>query len=572
MEKKYSKDLLDLKFEVEVMNGIKPERTFFAITEDDLKNVFHIDPKDSLEEARKKILEVVSKDDFLYKFFNKDPMIWEIKDIDTGYWMVPVKEEKILAPIDIMGLGYTRDQIKKMRLPVKSTEVKQSYQQKFTIRFTKRKPVNAMTDDYFFELYEKALKDFLTDGNVYTAILQSQLSVEPPKKSRQKYNSNKMVLIPDIELHLGKLASKFDSKDAYDYKKALYRYIKMILESEQVVKLYKAREVTMTIGNDFFNTDTEQNTTTAGTEQHNDTRFQQMISSGIAAHIWAIERMKQNCEVLHLVFQPGNHDFLTDYMLYNQLYYRYKDDPKVDIKFEVKDLRFANGIRYGNNYIIVCHGKGPDGKALNDKKLSELPYVMFRDEIKPGDHVVVHSAHFHNASERYTAENGTMIVKNGSPCGSSAWDAQNLYESDKTAQAYVYDYNKGLESIVNLTLTTEDLEKGISVPPITDCTDYVKTIDKSISSKADDIVLDEIRKLIVTNEKEIKQIDKKYEKIFKKLESILDNPEIPLEKKKEILITIGYEDEIKPYVEKRNMLQDSLIKREEAMKLARRAN
>ncbi len=572
MEKKYSKDLLDLKFEVEVMNGIKPERTFFAITEDDLKNVFHIDPKDSLEEARKKILEVVSKDDFLYKFFNKDPMIWEIKDIDTGYWMVPVKEEKILAPIDILGLGYTKDQIKKMRLPVKSTEVKQSYQQKFTIRFTKRKPVNAMTDDYFFELYEKALKDFLTDGNVYTAILQSQLSVEPPKKSRQKYNSNKMVLIPDIELHLGKLASKFDSKDAYDYKKALYRYIKMILESEQVVKLYKAREVTMTIGNDFFNTDTEQNTTTAGTEQHNDTRFQQMISSGIAAHIWAIERMKQNCEVLHLVFQPGNHDFLTDYMLYNQLYYRYKDDPKVDIKFEVKDLRFANGIRYGNNYIIVCHGKGPDGKALNDKKLSELPYVMFRDEIKPGDHVVVHSAHFHNASERYTAENGTMIVKNGSPCGSSAWDAQNLYESDKTAQAYVYDYNKGLESIVNLTLTTEDLEKGISVPPITDCTDYVKTIDKSISSKADDIVLDEIRKLIVTNEKEIKQIDKKYEKIFKKLESILDNPEIPLEKKKEILITIGYEDEIKPYVEKRNMLQDSLIKREEAMKLARRAN
>ena len=51
----------------------------------------------------------------------------------------------------------------------------------------------------------------------------------------------------------------------------------------------------MTIGNDFFNTDTEQNTTTAGTEQHNDTRFQQMIANGIAAHVWAVERMKQNC-------------------------------------------------------------------------------------------------------------------------------------------------------------------------------------------------------------------------------------------------------------------------------------
>ena len=50
----------------------------------------------------------------------------------------------------------------------------------------------------------------------------------------------------------------------------------------------------MTIGNDFFNTDTEKNTTTAGTEQHNDTRFQQMIISGVRAHIEAIERMKRN--------------------------------------------------------------------------------------------------------------------------------------------------------------------------------------------------------------------------------------------------------------------------------------
>ena len=572
MENEYSKGLLDFKFEVEVLDGIKPERSFFAITEDDLKNVFHVEPTDSVEEARKKIIEVASKDEFLYKFFHKDPMIWEIKGIDTGYWMVPVKEEKILQPLDLLKMGYSTEQIKKMKLPVKSSEVKQTYQQKFTIRFTKRKPVNAITDDYFFELYEKAFNDFLADNNVYTAILQSQLSVEPPKKKKQKYNSEKMVLIPDIELHLGKLASKFDSKDAYDYKKALYRYIKMILEAEQVVKMYKPREVTMTIGNDFFNTDTEQNTTTAGTEQHNDTRFQQMISSGIAAHIWAIERMKQNCEVVYLMFQPGNHDFLTDYMLYMQLYYRYKDDPKVEISSDVKDLRYANARIYGKNLIVVCHGKGPDGKALNDKKLSELPGMMFRDQIKQVDHVVVHGAHYHNASERFFADNGTMVVRNGSPCGSSAWDAQNLYESDKTGQAYVYDYNKGLESIVNLTLSKDELEKGIHVPTITDETDYARTIDRSISNKADDIVLEEIKKLIAANEKEIKQIDRKYEKIFKKLEAILDNPELPIEKKREILITVGYDDELKPYVEKRRMLQDSLIKREEEMKLTRRAN
>lgn len=571
MEKKYSKELLDMKFEVEVMEGTKPERTFFAITEDDLRNVFHVQPTDSLEEARKKINEVASKDEFLYKYFHKDPMVWEIKGIDAGYWTVPVKEEKILPPSELMKMGYTPDQMKKMRFPIKTTEVKQNYEQKFTVRFTKRKPVNAITDEYFFSLYESAFEDFLKENSTLTAILQDQLAVQPPKKSKQKYNPEKMVFIPDIELHLGKLASKFDSKDAYDYKKALYRYIKMILEAEQVVKLYKAREVVMTIGNDFFNTDTEQNTTTAGTEQHNDTRFQQMISSGVAAHIWAIERMKNNCEVLHLMFEPGNHDFLTDYMLYMQLYYRYKDDPKVKISCNVKDLRFANAMLWGKNLLVACHGKGPDGKPLSDKKLAEIPNMMFKDEAKLAEHVYLHAAHLHSAYERYVAENGTTILRNGSPCGSSAWDAQNLYESDKTAQAYVYDYNKGLEAIVNLTLSPEDLEKGIHVPTISDDTDYARTIDKSILTKADDIVLDELRRLVSANEKEIKQIDRKYDKIFKKLESILDNPEIPYEKKREILVTIGYEDEIKPYIERRRELQDSLTKREEQMRLARRA-
>ena len=165
-----------------------------------------------------------------------------------------------------------------------------------------------------------------------------------------------------------------------------------------------------------------------------------------------------------------------------------------------------------------------------------------------------------------------MVVRNGSSCGSSAWDAQNLYESDKTAQAYVYDYNRGLESIVNLTLSKEELEKGIHVPTITDDTDYARTIDRSISNKADDIVADEIKRLIVVNDKEIKQIDKKYEKILKKLYSIIDDPDITPEKKREILITVGYDDEIKPYLEKRRELQERLLKHESGMRLTKKPN
>jgi hypothetical protein len=106
---------------------------------------------------------------------------------------------------------------------------------------------------------------------------------------------------------------------------------------------------------------------------------------------------------------------------------------------------------------------------------------------------------------------------------------------------------------------------------INDDTEYAKTIGRCISGKADDIVLEELRKLIAANEREIKLIDKKYEKIFKRLESILNNPDISPEKKKEILAAVGYEDEIKPFIAKRQSLQENLFKREQAMKLTKKS-
>ena len=70
---------------------------------------------------------------------------------------------------------------------------------------------------------------------------------------------------------------------------------------------------------------------------------------------------------------------------------------------------------------------------------------------------------------------------------------------------------------------------------------------------------------------DVKQIEKKYEKILRKLEGILDNPDIPTEKKKDILMTIGYEEEIKPLIAKRNELQERLVTHENEARLTRRA-
>lgn len=576
MKEKYSDELLNMKFSVEVMDGIKPERTFFTITEETLRDVYKVLPTDSLEEARKKILDVVSKDEFLYEYFHKDPRVWEIKNFDPGFWTTPTKEEKVLSKDELLELGYTEKEIFRMKMPVKSTKVTQTFQQKLTIKFAKRAPINTFSDEKFFELYEKEFKEFLAYDSVYTSLLKSKFNDKKPKlSSKVKYDSEKLLVIPDVELHLGKLASKFDSTDSYDYKKALYRYIKTILEAEKVQEKYKAQEICMTIGNDFFNTDTEQNTTTAGTEQHNDTRFQQMIANGIVAHVWAIERMKNNAEKIIIKFNPGNHDYLTDYTLFMQLYYLYKNDPKVEVECRVKDSRWATGLVWYNNLIIFAHGKTPEGKALNDDKLALLRDTMFKNESKNVDHTTVLAGHLHNATEnnfsrRKRTDNGVTVLRNGSPSGDGAWDSGNLYSSDKSHQVYIFDANRGLYSTVNIKLTKEELEKGINLSSITEDTDYLKAVEKSIAYKTDDILEEEIKKLYLRNEKIIKSIQKKYENKLKQIELMFDDKELTMEQKKNIISLLGYDEEIKPYMENRKILYDRLYSQERKLTLSKK--
>lgn len=576
MKEKYSDELLNMKFSVEVMDGIKPERTFFTITEETLRDVYKVLPTDSLEEARKKILDVVSKDEFLYEYFHKDPRVWEIKNFDPGFWTTPAKEEKVLSKDDLLELGYSEKEIFRMKMPVKSTKVTQTFQQKLTIKFVKRAPINTFSDEKFFELYEKEFKEFLAYDNVYTSLLKSKFDDKKPKISnKEKYDSEKLLVIPDVELHLGKLASKFDSTDSYDYKKALYRYIKTILEAEKVQEKYKTKEICMTIGNDFFNTDTEQNTTTAGTEQHNDTRFQQMIANGIVAHVWAIERMKNNCEKVIIKFNPGNHDYLTDYTLFMQLYYLYRNDPKVEVECKVKDSRWATGLEWNNNLIIFAHGKTPEGKALNDDSLALLKDTMFKETAKNVDYVTVLAGHLHNATEnnfsrRKTVSNGVTVLRNGSPSGDGAWDSGNLYSSDKSHQVYIFDANRGLYSTVNIKLTKEELERGINLSSITDDTDYLKAVEKSIAYKTDDILTEDIKKLYSNNEKIIKKIQKKYENKLKQIESMFEDKELTMDQKKNIISLLGYDEEIKPYMDNKKMLYDKLYSQERKSTLSKK--
>ena len=112
---------------------------------------------------------------------------------------------------------------------------------------------------------------------------------------------------------------------------------------------------------------------------------------------------------------------------------------------------------------------------------------MFKDQARGVEYTTVLAGHLHNASEnnfsrKKTVSSGVTVLRNGSPSGDGAWDSGNMYSSDKSHQVYIFDANRGLYSTVNIKLTKEELEKGLVIPGITDDTDYLKAVEKSVNN------------------------------------------------------------------------------------------
>lgn len=79
-------------------------------------------------------------------------------------------------------------------------------------------------------------------------------------------------------------------------------------------------------------------------------------------------------------------------------FYHLTNDPKVKVQLTYKDARKWAGYMHGENLIVQVHGKAPNGRALNDKKLRETVYRFFPEESRKAKHIYIFAGHLHNDS------------------------------------------------------------------------------------------------------------------------------------------------------------------------------
>jgi len=308
-------------------------------------------------------------------------------------------------------------------------------------------------ENYFIKLQQEEIKqlkkevehyrkkDYLV-GKVHSLIAEHMEGFindyKPVLPSSPQTNGAKLMLeVSVFDLHLGKLAWKPETGENYDHKIADKRFMSVIHDITRRVEGRKFETIVFPIGQDFFNFDTLDGTTSVGTRQDNDLRWQKLFSKGVEMLIKATDIFTAYAPV-HVVSVPGNHDKMTSFYAMQYLDAWYKDNRNVQINVEPKTRKY---FEFGKCLIGFTHGD-KEKKRIYGNMQVEAPEAWGRTKYREW-----HAGHLH--SEHVKEEHGVIVRNLSSITGRDSWHCESGYVGAiAKSQSFVWDKEKGLQEIL----------------------------------------------------------------------------------------------------------------------------
>jgi hypothetical protein len=204
--------------------------------------------------------------------------------------------------------------------------------------------------EFLWTVYFKK-KKYVVDWEAFKKDLISYAPT-PEKVSYPKEQGGLLWEYSAPDLHLCKLAHKEETGENYDYKIAKEVFNKTLNDALEKVKPYKIDKIIFPCGNDFLNSDTLNNTTTAGTPQDSDSRHFKMFREGYKLLISAILKLKKVAPVEVLIVL-GNHSTVSEMHIGELLEVYFRNDPDVTVNNSAAPRKY---IKHGVNLIGFVHG------------------------------------------------------------------------------------------------------------------------------------------------------------------------------------------------------------------------
>ena len=279
------------------------------------------------------------------------------------------------------------------------------------------------------------------------------LAKEEIKRAPQikvKKDTGLMLEIATPDLHAGKLCWPIETGGApYDVKIAIATFERAIEVLLERTKTFDISEVLLCIGNDLFNSDNPEGTTTSGTSVSNDGRFHRTFRQVRTMMINAIERLRKIAPV-RIVCVPGNHDMQTAYHLADSLECYFHADSQVIVENAPTARKY---VRWGRCLIGFCHG--------HEGSRSDYPLLMASERPQDWSETLFrewHTGHYHRVQNEET--HGVRVRILSALCSQDDWHALKGFVNQlRTAQAFVWSKTEGLIAEVFYNADAEETIK-----------------------------------------------------------------------------------------------------------------
>lgn len=290
----------------------------------------------------------------------------------------------------------------------------------------------------------------------FTALLKKHKPIAYPKLKYPKNNSNNLLEIQIPDLHIGKLCWSEEVENNYDTKIASARFKYALGDLLKKAESSQYERILFPVGNDFFNSDTHVNTTTAGTRVDEDSRWQKTFRTGMKLLVDGIDYMRQFAPVDVLTI-PGNHDVVKNFMLGEALHAWYRNDKSVNIDNRANPRKYYE---YGKVLLGFTHG--------NLEKIEKLRSLMAFESKEAWARTIYkefHIGHQHRKlgvkhivkSDILHEELGIVVRSMSSLSGTDAWHhGQGYVGPIRAAEAYLWNKETGLEGSFNSNIRLGD--------------------------------------------------------------------------------------------------------------------
>lgn len=279
--------------------------------------------------------------------------------------------------------------------------------------------------------YEELRDEVIAEMDAY--------SPKYPKVKRKPCKDSHLLVLDIADLHIGKLASEFESSSAYNHVIAVNRAkegVQGILDKSSGFNIDK---IAFVIGNDVLHVDTPKNTTTSGTSQDTSCNWYDAFHMARMLYVDVIETLMQVADV-HIVYNPSNHDYMSGFMLADSIKSWFRLSKNVTFDASISHRKY---FKYGKNLIGTTHGDG-----AKQSNLPQLMSIEAKKEWAECDHYYWYTHHLHHKTAKDYMNVTVETLR--SPSGTDSWHHQKGYEhSPKAVEGFIHHKEQGQVARLN---------------------------------------------------------------------------------------------------------------------------